>query len=294
MDNTNTIKQHKTLGLMPIFRTVKKGDREKQKLDIRKERPILGPKDQVLDIEKIRVVCFEPLADDDQTVFFAVLALCTDQQRGLLLGDTPLTVQGASIRKEMFATQRKKSGNKTDSDGIMINVSELELLKLCGRKTSGHDYDHLRENLFRLSSVILHVENKNEAYASRLLAFYDEKVEGKISIGINPYSASAILGGQYSYISLKEHVGIKYGPAKILHGWLSSWMPQGTKRRIGARTLCSHIYPNFERVSDDSRRTYRSYTKKAAMLLKTAGWKVSLEGRGDSAMYTIQRPKRQL
>lgn len=288
----NSIKHNQTLGLMPIFRTVKKGDREKYKLDIRKERPIYNGKGKVIDIEKIRVVCFEPLADDDQTVLFAILALCTDEQRGLILGHTPETVQGVSLRKELFKTKTKQKPKETDSDGIMIHVSERELIKMCGKKDGGSSYDHLRENLFRLSSMFLHVENNREAYSSRLLAFYDDKVEGKISIGINPYSASAILGGQYSYISLKEHVGIKYAPAKILHGWLSSWMPQGAKRRIGAPALCAHVYPNYEGVSEDSQRTYRSYTKKAAMALQEAGWKVSLEGRGDEAMYTIQRPRR--
>lgn len=273
-----SVKHDRTLGLAPIFKPLKTGERSKSKLDVRIESGN----------DKIRIVCFEPLGPDDQTVFFSILALCTNEQRGLILGVEPSSNDGKQLRNDLF------KGKDSDRDSIMVEASEYEILTMCGKSDGRENYRHLRETLMRLSSVTIHVETLGEQYPVRLLATYIDKETRHVKIAVNNRSAAAILGNQYAYISLAEHIRLSYEPGKILHGWLSSWLPQGSERRITAAKLASHVYPNYETVSETSKRTYRSNAKRAALSLIELGWRVTIEGRGGNAMYIIGRPSKPL
>lgn len=275
MHDVVSIKHDRTLGLAPIFKPLQRGERSESKLDV----SINGEKEQV------RVTCFEPLGADDQTILFSVLSLCTSESRSQILSHEPMTEVGRSLRSELFIRR------SSQRDSLMVSVSEWELLSLCGKTDGRENYEHLRDTLARLASVNIRVKNDHEDYVVRLLAYHVNKDNGQVQIAVNTRSAAAILGDQYAYIDLADHRRLGYEAAKILHGWLSTWMPQGSTRRIGAGKLASHIYPNYDSVAPDSRRTYRSYTKRAAMMLKDLGWSVELSGRGEKAMYEISRPK---
>jgi hypothetical protein len=270
-----SVKHDKALGLAPVFKPLKPGERSRSKLDVRVENGS----------DKIRIVCFEPLGPDDQTVFFSILALCTNDQRGLILGVDPSSSDGHHLRNELF------KGQASDRESIMVEASEYELLTMCGKSDGRENYRHLRETLLRLSSVTLHIKTPTEQYPVRLLASHVDTKTRHVKIAVNNRSAAAILGNQYAYISLAEHIRLSYEPAKILHGWLSSWLPQGAERRITAGKLVTHIYSNYDYVSGASQRTYRSNAKRAAIAIADElGWRVDFQGRGADAMYTIGRP----
>ena len=275
MHDVISVKHDRTLGLAPIFRPLGRGERSESKLDV----SVSG------DNEQMRITCFEPLGTDDQILYFTIISLCTNEDRGRILSVEPQTESGKILRNDLFV--RKSS----QSDSIMIEASEYELLKLCDKTDGGLNYEGLREMLARLASVNLRIKNRFEDYVVRLLAYHVDKETGKVRIAVNTKSANAILGSQYVYINLADHLKLNYEPAQILHGWLSSWMPQGTTRRIGILKLVLHVYPTYEQVSDISRRNYRSRTKKAALLLNDLGWKVTATGRGNDLMFTVSRPK---
>lgn len=276
MHEVISVKHNQAIGLAPIFKPLRRGERKESKLDVSIESGS----------EKIRITCFEPLGADDQTALFSILSLCTDEGRGLVLSHAPKTEAGQALRADLFLKRSSKE------DSVMVEASEYELLKLSGGSTDGSEnYERFRDVLARLASVSIRVQSHSEDYVVRLLAYHVDKETGRLKIAVNNKSASAILGDQYAYIDLSDHRKLTFEPAKILHGWLSSWMGQGNSRRIGLDKLAAHIYPNFEGVATSSKATYRSNTKRAVEGLSELGWKVATVGRGSKAMVTIARPK---
>lgn len=278
MTNIVSVKHDPRLGLAPIFRPLGPKERKEGKLDI-----TIEPKQS---LETIRVVCHEPLGADDQSVLFAVLALCTNQDKGITLSVTTKSSVGRLLRQALI-----KKGT-TDRDSVRVEITEREMLKVMGKRDSGSNYTLLRENLDRLASVTLLVDSPAERYQMQLLASHVNKKTGMLNVAVNVHSAGAILGDEYTYISLKEHNSIRSEITQILHGWLCSWLPQGKRRKIMIESLVKHVYPNYSKVSPASQRVYRSKTKRAAIGLNDLpGWKVVAEGRMDDLSFTIRRPK---
>lgn len=278
MANIISVKHDPSLGLAPIFRPLGPKERKEGKLDI-----TIEPSQS---LEKIRVVCHEPLGADDQSVLFAVLALCTNEDKGITLGVNPESSTGKLLREALL-----KKGT-TARNAVRVEITERELLRVMGKKDSGSNYGILRENLDRLASVMLLVDSPTERYQMQLLASHINKETGMLNVAVNVHSAGAILGDKYTYISLKEHNSIKSEITQILHGWLCSWLSQGKKRKIMIESLVKHVYPNYSNVSPASQRVYRSKTKRAAIALNDLpGWKVIAEGRMDDLSFTIRRPR---
>ena len=270
-----SIKHDQTLGLAPIFRPLQRGERSSGKLDVR-----------IKELESdIRITCFEPLGVDDQLILFSILSLCTEIDRSLVLSSEPQTEVGIALRADLFI----RESNKKDS--LMIETTEYELLNRSGKSDGMNNYENLRDTLARLASVTIRVQNESEDYAVRLLAYHVDIKTNQIKVAVNTKSAAAILGERYSYISLSDHRQLNSEPAKIIHGWLSSWMSQGDNRRIKLDSLATHIYPTFEFVQNNSKAVYRSRTKQAVESLKSIGWKVDIAGRGAKAIVVIGRPK---
>lgn len=289
------VKHDPVFGLAPLFRPLQKGERARSKLD-------LTIADSYRE-ETLRFTCHEALSDDDQELFFAVLSLCTSEERSLILPPTPETEDGQRLRTALFAPRRGKAKAKAltpaETDTLMTKTSEYELLRLCGTSVGGSGYEMQRDTLHRLSTVNIRVQSEREDYSMGLLRYHVDTVTGMVHIAINTRSADAILGrginlddkGRFTFIDLADHRSLSSAPAKILHGWLCSWLGQGKKKKISLEKLASHIYPNLESVKPTSQRQYRSKAKKAVSELEALGWKVDVEGRGAKAMATIRRPK---
>ena len=177
-----------------------------------------------------------------------------------------------------------------DAIGNLL-IGNHELLNRSGKSDGMNNYENLRDTLARLASVTIRVQNESEDYAVRLLAYHVDIKTNQIKVAVNTKSAAAILGERYSYISLSDHRQLNSEPAKIIHGWLSSWMSQGDNRRIKLDSLATHIYPTFELVQNNSKAVYRSRTKQAVESLKSIGWKVDIAGRGEKVIVVIGRPK---
>ena len=109
-----------------------------------------------------------------------------------------------------------------DAIGNLL-IGNHELLNRSGKSDGMNNYENLRDTLARLASVTIRVQNESEDYAVRLLAYHVDIKTNQIKVAVNTKSAAAILGERYSYISLSDHRQLNSEPAKIIHGWLSSW-----------------------------------------------------------------------
>lgn len=269
------------IAISTIFKTLKKGDRKKLKLDETFSRNEIT----------LNIVCHEPLADDDQNIFFGVLAICSDGNKGAILSSLNKNKKLIELRNGMF------SGQDNDSELIVFECYLSELLRTCGLHDGGTQYKAIRENLKRLASVTMHIISPYEEFSAKLIQYhiYDKMNSGdaKVRICINPRSAKAILyrSSSFAYLSMIDH--IKFGKAtdRLVHAYISAWVGQGETCESSLDKLCSHIYSNFQNLNKSTKATYKTNVKNSLLHINEVleSWNICITGRGEYCKVRLSR-----
>ena len=244
-----------------LFRSLKKGDREKQKLHVIYK---FGDK------ELIEFKGPEPLGAEDLVVLQGLIAM-------------------AGTKKLFLTKEAKKENAKQLLNGLELKWDAIEeyssvvessfrkLAKEIGYDPdSGGDLKTIAKSIERLWTVSIIVQSNSTRKGYKMLSAYGSNDKsGKLLIALNCRVASAIFGQRpHTRINMDEVRHLKSGPARILHQRLSAIISPGQSKKILPETLISYIWPDTAEGS--TMRTRKQMLKKfLTEIVSTKFWQVS-------------------
>lgn len=211
------------------------------------------PSKEALDVEHsykgytLRWLNYCKLAISDQSVFLAVLRLASEQARVQRVGNS----HESPIMQEV-RTALKMEKDAAKNDCIVLDTSLYEIAKIIGLTDGGANLQMIKRSLVKLSCVSLIIYKGNDiadAFFKTNLFSRLAGVDGKIHIGINPMLGKALTGGQFTHIDMEEQRNLSSDVSKRMHVWLSSWMREGTKKKIELEKLIPHVWGDMPEQS---------------------------------------------
>jgi hypothetical protein len=262
-----------------LFRSLKKGDRIKQKLHVIYK---FGEK------ELIEFKGPEPLGAEDLLVLQGLVAMSAPQRIFLK----------AEHRGEVATTLREKLDLKWDAVKDPSGVVAASFRKLAREigydPDSGGDLKTIFKSIERLWTVSIIVQLGNERHGFNMLSSYGSNQKtGKLLVAINPRVTEAIFGARpHTRINMDEVRKIKSDPARILHQRLCAIISAGDMRKILPETLASYIWPD-PITGSAKRRRMMTLRKALTEIAATGSWEVKegyqITRKGD---FKKQAPKK--
>jgi len=273
------VKHASTHCLAPgLFRSLQKGQRKKEKLDITYA---------LSDGGGIRFVGFEPLGTDDLLFLQGLVALAG--LRGKDLPQVPNTEMGVLLRNAICKDSAASLGTLR-----VVNEKMSTLLKEIDMTDGGENIRALKASLLRMQNVTIQttdslLKKKSMTTVSQLIGYNFDNHNEMMYVTLNPYLTNSIIGiGSFTRIEMSEIRGIKTGPTRLIHQRLCAWINQGEKRQVGMETLCGYIsFDDGLNISRDTMRKREFVVKRALTELKDLGWTISLYAKNK---YEITRP----
>lgn len=254
-----------------LFRSLKRGERKKQKLDVRYQH---GG-------EEVRFIGFEPLGADDLRLLQGIVALAGPA--GVTLSPTPTAEPPKELRRLLETKQKAQEMN-----ALMVSAHVGHLLAETGMTDGGKNIKIVKASLLRLSNVTV-IACCGEILASfRLLSFYFDGASGQLHVALNPRLADAVLGNSSSYtrIEMSDVRQLRSDAARLIHQRLCGFADSGKSRRVEIETLASYAWPD-ESESKAAKRQRFSRVRKALHEIAGCGWGVREYARGK---FEIRRP----
>ena len=253
-----------------LFRSLKRGERKKTKLDITYD---FG-KD-----ETARFVGFEPLGADDMRVLQGLIAFAGPD--GVILAPEPKTKIGNKLR--LFLETKFDAA---DRNALVVKARMYTLLKEIGLTDGTDNIKMLKASLLRMSNVTLLVKKGTRQASFNLLSFAFDEEDGRLFVALNPRTTEAVIGlRSHTRIELAEIRSLKSDPARLIHQRLCGWVNPGSVGRVTIDTLCNYIWPS--ETSDTAMRQRRVTARKSLKEIEFLGWEVVEYVRGK---FTIKRP----
>lgn len=254
-----------------LFRSLKKGERKKAKLDVVYE---FG------DGERVEFSGPEPLGDDDLRVLQGLIAMAGP--RGQILSQFPETAPGMTARQSLELKWGAISEN-----GMVVKGSYRNLAKEIGYA----DIDSsktVRDCIERMWKVSVIAQKDGKRMGFRLLSQYgSDDNDGSLYVALNPQLTAAIVGDiRHTRINMDEVRAIKQGGTRLVHQRLCGWIDPGKSKKITLETICGYIWPDS--ADPVAMRQRRSRAKPILAELETLGWGVVEYVKGK---YDITRPK---
>ena len=256
-----------------LFRSLLRGERKKEKLDVTYD---YGQN------ETLRFVGFEPLGADDMRLLQVAVAL--GGPHGLLLTPEPDTSLGRQLRLLL-----EPRFDALEQDGLVVRESMTKLLSESGLTDGGENLKSLKASLLRLSNVTVLVTTGPRQAAFHLMSHAFDESNGRLWIALNPRIAEAILGRRpHTRLDMAEIRALKSDPARLIHQRLCAFIDPGATRRVEIDSLCGYVWPHpSESVSTTKKR--RWVVRKALGELTDMGWTVTEYAR---SKMSIMRPPR--
>lgn len=253
-----------------LFRSLKRGERKRAKLDI---TYTFG------EGESIRFVGFEPLGAGDMRLLQGIVAL--GGPHGLLLTQEPTTETGQQLR--LFLEPRFEA---IKQDGLVVRESLSKLLAEVGMTDSGDNIKALKASLLRMSNVTILVTKGQRQAAFHLMSHAFDEADGRLWVALNPRIAETILGRRpYARIDMAEVRALQTDPARLMHQRLCGWIDPEKSGRVELDTLCGYVWP--DQANAEAMKKRRQTARKALAELTTLGWTVSEYTKGK---WEIKRP----
>lgn len=256
-----------------LFRSWKRGQRKKEKLDLEYQ---FGEK-----VVKIRG--FEPLGADDLRVLHGLIAEAG--AHGLVIPSDTTNPIGRKIRTELAL-----SGEAVSQDVLTVEFSAYKIMREIGLTDGGANFKTFQKCLERLDNVSVVCENGSSVKSYKLLKFEVDKKTGEAQVTLNTDISAAITGGRHTRISMEEIRQIKSDVALIIHQRLCGWINPGKERKVGVDILADYAWP-VEAPTKSAKSNRRKKVREALAELANpegAGWKVS-EYKKNS--FSIRRPE---
>ena len=286
--------------LSGLFRTLKKGERRKGKLDITFK---FG--DAI-----VRFVGFEPLGVDDMRVLQGLVALAGPA--GMSVSANTSFKNGLKVRKRM-----QLQGAAASEDTLAVRTRLKTFLAELGKENpGGRDIKLLRASLLRLANVTVCVTVGSKIGTAHLLSFAADTADtadteeseepppalessfaddasiktGELIVNLNPRLSKIILGDSgYTRIEMSEVRALKSDIASLIHQRLCGFIAPGKSREVGLETVMSYAYPQQMSASGVTLRQWRSRVRLALEELRALpGWEITEARRG---VFKISRKR---
>lgn len=261
-----------------LFRSLKRGDRKKLKLDV---TYTYGKG------ESIQFVGPWPLGADDLRVLQGLVAMAAvsgEDGYGIVLRKNPKSDMGKHLRLRLDL-----KWDAVEKDAMVVKGSFRNFAHELGYSGKGSGpFKTIRECIKRLWAVSVIVERDGKQQGFRILSEYasDER-EGKLLVALNPRLAEAIMGERsHARINMAEVRGLQTDPARLIHQRLCGWIDPGKSSCVELDTLCGYIWPD-EVTNRKTISKRRQTAQKALAELSAVGWTVSEYARGK---WEIGRP----
>jgi hypothetical protein len=253
-----------------LFRSLKRGERKKQKLDITYSYG---------EGEQARFVGFEPLGADDMRILQGLVALAGPE--GLILTPEPQSDMARQLR--LFLEPKFDAEGK---DGLVVRERMTKLLAEIGLTNTGDNIKGLKASLLRMANVTVLVTKGTRQASFHLLSYDFDEADGRLFVALNPRIADAVLGRRsYARIELAEVRQLETDPARLMHQRLCGWIDPGKSGKAELDTLCAYVWPDDANAEAMKKR--RQAIRKALAELAGVGWTVDEYAK---AKFDIRRP----
>lgn len=255
-----------------LFRSLKRGDRKKLKLDVTYQ---YGEK------EEARFIGFEPLGADDMRLLQGLVALAGPS--GIIL--KPDTESEAGKQLRLFLEPKFDAA---EQDAMVVKTSIGKLLSEIGYEHGGKQWQGIIESLRRMANVTVVIKRGTREAAFHLLSYAFDEQDGRLFVALNPRITEAIMGHRpYTRIELSETRQLESDPARLVHQRLCGWIRAGGDGKTTIETLCGYVWPD-ETKQPNTLKTRRQTVRKSLDELRAVGWGVDEYATGK---FAIQRPK---
>lgn len=254
-----------------LFRSLKRGERKKLKLDITFD----------YGTQKLRFWGPEPLDAQDMRLLQGIIALSGPE--GVILSDEPPTDRGRQLR---LMLDPKLDAARASS--LVVKGTLNQLMREIGYTTDGEQTrKDLKESLRRMASLTVFVsENRREA-SFHLLSYAFDEYDGSLFVAINPRIAEAVMGrGGYTRIEMTEVRALQTDPARLVHQRLCGWLAPGKSGRIELEKICGYAWSDTT-DNPNTMKTRKQTARKALTEISTLGWQVNEYAQGK---FEIRRP----
>lgn len=265
-----------------LFRSLKRGERKKEKLDITYQH---GD-------EMLKFWGPEPLGADDLRVLQGLVGLAAIEGpggNGLMLFPTTTSAAGRALREGA-----KLQWDAVAEDMMVVRCSFHDLAREIGySEIGGSQFKTIRKCIERMFAVTIFAEQGGKRRGFQLLSRYasDEGSE-EFYIALNPMIARAITSskgnGQHVRIEMSEVRTLQGSAARLIHQRLCAWVDPGKTRQVTLETLCSYVWPN-EADNANTIKTRRREVRLAIKEFAGLGWSITEYARGK---FEVIRPKK--
>lgn len=254
-----------------LFRSLKRGDRKKLKLDVTYHYG---------EGEQARFVGFEPLDAGDMRLLQGLIAL--GGPNGIILTADPKGDMGQQLR--LFLEPKFDAA---EQDGLVVRESISKLLTEIGLTDGGDNIKSIKASLFRMSNITVGVTKGAKQASFHLMSYAFDDADGRLFVALNPRIAEAILGRRpHARIEMAEVRKLETDPARLMHQRLCGWIDPGKSGKAEIDTLCGYVWPDM--ANDEAMKKRRQTARKALSELVAAGWTISEYAKGK---FEIGRPK---
>lgn len=263
-----------------LFRSLKRGDRKKLKLDVIYK---YGDKEQ------IEFSGPEPLGADDLRVLQGLVAMAGPS--GIILTPEPTADAPRQLRLLLEMPHPEVAAAKDNA--LVVKGSYRQLaLEMGYAEDGGSQFKAIRDCLERLWKVSIIVQSGRKRVGCRLLSSYaSDEDTGHLFIALNPRLAEAILGKRsHTRIEMSEVRALSSDPARLIHQRLCGWIDPGKSGRAELDTLCGYVWPDD--ASGSTMRMRRKTVRAALDELRRAGWTLEeyAPGKLDISRPAAKRP----
>lgn len=261
-----------------LFRSLKKGERTKEKLDATYlSSSLTSP-------FSIRFWGPEPLGADDLRVLQGLIAM--SGPLGNSLSSKPVTDAGRILREAL-----ELEGYATKLDAITVKGSYSALALEIGMTDGGSAIKSIRSCIERLWSVSIIVDKgDSQRQGFRLLSSYSSDNSNGFYVALSPLIAQAVMGGgKHTRILMSEVRALKSDASRLIHQRLCARIDESKTGKANIDTICAYVWPLP--LTDFAMSTVRMQRKRARDALeelKTLGWLIDETSPGT---YSITRPK---
>ncbi len=254
-----------------LFRSLKRGERKKLKLDVTYH---------YAENEQARFVGFEPLGADDMRLLQGLVAL--GGPKGIILTPEPT----ADLPKQLRLFLEPKF-DAVGQDALVVRESMTSLLGEIGLTDGGDNIRAIKACLLRMANVTVVVTKGSRQRSFHLMSYAFDEEDGRLFVALNPQIAEAILGRRpYTRIEMAEVRALQTDPARLIHQRLCGWIDPGKAGRAELDTLCGYVWP--DEANAEAMKKRRQKARKALAELDAVGWKVNEYAEGK---WEIGRPK---
>lgn len=240
-----------------LFRSLKRGERKKQKLDI----------SYIYGDESLRFVGFEPLDDFDMRLLQGLIAASGPSKLIIHLDDPK---DGSPKQLSLFLNPEFDAA---DQDSKVVKTSIYGLMREIGLTNNGRTIADIKSSLLRLSNVTVQITSGKRYWSCNLMSHAVDENDGRLMVALNPRISGAILGDRpYTRISMAEVRIIKISATRLIHQRLCAYIASGKTHPtpIEIDTLCGYVWP--DEASAVTMRQRRVTARKAISELIDIGW----------------------